>query len=425
MEKQTPLAELARPIYFDKFLGQHKIWHKNSLLQNLISSDGFHSMIFWGPSGSGKTTLANLIGRRSGRELVVLSAVSSGVKEIRNQIHRSQLLKSSGDKTLILFMDEIHRLNKAQQDVLLPDLENGSIKFIGATTENPSFEVNNAILSRSLVFKFDKIDASSLITIMKNALDLHFEEDLKDKIDEKIYEAIAHSSDGDARRALNMLEAVIKSCPPESDKIDIKDASIFFGEFSKNYDKSGDQHYDTISAFIKSIRASHPDAATHYLARMLDSGEDPVFIARRLVIAASEDIGNANPMGLLVATSGMQAVSMVGMPEARIILGQVTTYLASSPKSNRSYLAINNALSDLKRLGITDIPLHLRNAPTRLMKELGYGKEYIYPHDNHEGAKNMTYMPDRYHNRRYYEPKDIGVEKQLKGMLEKIRPTQD
>ena len=317
-----------------------------------------------------------------------------------------------------MFMDEIHRLTKSQQDVLLPALETGAIRFIGATTENPSFEVNKAILSRLLVFQLQAIGEKDLVLLLKRA---HQTTSPSLVIQDEVFVSIAESVGGDARKALNLLSAVFSSVDSEKE-ISLEDLKPFREQLVRNYDKSGESHYDIVSAFIKAIRASHPDAALHYLAKMIDGGEKPSFIARRLLIAASEDIGNANPNALVVATSGMQAVNMLGYPEARIILSQLTTYLSASPKSNASYLAIDAALSDVKKYPGCEVPIHLRNAPTQFMKNIGYGKNYVYPHDHPNEAKQSTYLPPALKGKRYYLPKEIGVEKQLKENLSKFRP---
>ena len=344
--KDTPLAEKSRPMDYDDLIGQEAIWAPGRPLRKIVENDGYTSLILWGPPGCGKTSLANIIGKKCGREMVWMSAVEHGVKDIRSEINRSVIRKNHGDSSLLIFMDEIHRLNKAQQDVLLPALESGSIKFIGATTENPSFEVNKAILSRSLIFSLNKIPLYKLVDILKAALE-RWDIEAKPNFDKKALEAIARSCDGDARSSINLLEAIVKSMG-HLENIQFDDIADFIPDIIQKYDKNADQHYDVISAFIKSIRASNPDGAVYYLARMLDAGEDPMFIARRILIAASEDIGNANPTALMIANNAMDAVHKLGMPEARIVLSQAVTYLAASPKSNRAYLAINEALSDVK-----------------------------------------------------------------------------
>lgn len=405
-----PLPEIMRPERFDEVLGQDGIWGSGAPLRRLAEQDRLGSWIFWGPPGCGKTSLAFVIGRSSQRRLVVLSAVSAGVKDLREAIAASQDELNGGGKAHLLFLDEVHRLSKNQQDVLLPALESGAIKFIGATTENPSFEVNAAVNSRSIIFRLKKVPEESLLAIMQRAMS---REDLPRKdVSPDVLAAIARSSAGDARRALNILETIVAAAP-SGRTIDM-DALKSMGEsFSILYDKKGDQHYDTISAFIKCIRAGKPDAALHYLARMIDAGEDVLFIARRLVIAASEDVGNATPMGLVMAQSGFDAVHHVGMPEARIILAQVTTFLASSQKSNRSYVGIDKALADVREFGALEIPMALRNAPTALMQSMGYGKGYAYAHDDPHGADQMEYLPQALSGRKYYEPADRGHERVL------------
>jgi putative ATPase len=419
---RQPLPERVRPLLKDELSGQAQIWSETSTLRRLVDSDRYTSLLFWGPPGTGKTSLARIIAGSAKRSFTPMSAVMHGVKEIRAEIQRSQELTEQGRPPALVFMDEIHRLSKSQQDVLLPALESGQIKFIGATTENPSFEVNNAILSRSLVFRFDKLTPADLADIMRRAvthdraglIHRHFSDDLLLEI--------ADAADGDVRKALNILDAVDATVPCAPDTEVTRELAAGCRDFfSAYYDKQGESHYDTASALIKSIRAGKPDAAVYYLARMLEGGEDPMFVARRIVIAASEDVGNANPTALLVATSAMQAVHMVGMPEARIILSQAVTYLAASPKSNRAYLAVNEAMEDIRKYGMLEIPLSLRNAPTKLMKDMGYGKTYIYAHDDPAGAAGQEYLPQELAGKTYYRPLNVGAEAQLAKNLQMMK----
>ena len=420
--RQKPLADKLRPESFHQLKGQ-KIWDQGSPLRSLIEKDLFFSLIFWGPPGSGKTSLAHLIGKHSKRPLLFLSAVNAGVQDIRAVINKSQTALKNGNKASVLFLDEIHRLSKNQQDVLLPSLEEGSIKFIGATTENPSFTVNNAINSRSLVFKFEALAADALVQILNQAMQ-SLSSSLKEiTVTAPVLQAIAKSSVGDARRALNLLEALLNSSHGEK-IIDLTALEQLSTNLPLNYDKQGDLHYDFTSAMIKSIRASHPDAALFYLARLLAGGEDPMFVARRLLISASEDIGNANPHALSFANAGVNAVKMLGMPEARIILGQICTLLASSPKSNRSYQAINLALDAVKKYPDSEVPLHLRNASSELMSSLGYGKSYVSPHERLEDAKKLNYLPDDLKEEKFYQPSDSGFEANIQQTLARLKPLQ-
>ncbi len=423
-QTSAPLSEKLRPNQFEGLLGQDHIWGQGCPLPKLVERDGFHSLIFWGPPGTGKTTLARMIAHHSVRQVVELSAVSASAKDIRQVLEQSRKGLQRGEKSALLFLDEIHRLTKNQQDIFLPALESGLIKLVGATTENPSFEVNKAILSRSLIFPFQKIDPKKVCDILLQGRE-HRNYPYKEiHIELPVFQIISSHCHGDVRKALNYLEAVIhaRSHPKQVTTDDLKNLGEHLG---LPFDKNGDEHYDLISALIKAIRASHPDGALYYLARLIAGGEDLSFLLRRLIIVASEDIGNANPHALTIATSSAQAVDRVGMPEARIILGQLCTFLASSPKSNRSYLAIDKALKDVKEKGPLKIPLHLLNAPTGLMKEMGRGREYVYPHDDLPGARNLPYLPKELSGRQYYKPSKAGYEQQIQKNLEQLRPLSD
>jgi len=409
-----PLAERCRPATLDDIIGHSRYLKKKSPLRKQIDSGRIPSMIFWGPPGVGKTTLAHVIAKESGLSFETLSAVTSGKKELREIIQKAQL---SASRT-VLFIDEIHRYNKAQQDGLLHAAEDGTIILIGATTENPSFEVIPPLLSRCQVLQLDPLNKDELESIVNRAIESDV---ILAKISIKIpaLDDLLFFGNGDARRTLNLLESCINTFAPQETSIELS-AQIIKEVARQNvllYDKKGDYHYDTISAFIKSIRGSDPDAAVHYLARMLEAGEDPVFICRRLIILASEDIGNAEPYALSLATAGLNAVQAIGMPEARIILGQVTTYLASCPKSNAAYLAIDNALKDVRKNQNLEIPLHLRNAPTKLMKDLKYGADYKYPHDYPDHFIQENYLPKELKDKVYYRPTDLGREKILRERL--------
>lgn len=402
----TPLAQRARPQDFSQIVGQtHFI---NDRFKKILGTDKWCGFIFWGPPGTGKTTLAHLIAKVTQRPFEMLSAVTCGVKEIREVLERSKLAFRSGRPAHILFIDEVHRLNKAQQDVLLPYLEEGSIRFIGATTENPSFEINNAIASRSIIYRFNALGFEELVSVLKKSA--------PNNVDPEVIERIASCAHGDARKALNLLDHVCLSSS-HIEKITLKEFDEVTQAQSLYYDKKSESHYDTISAFIKSVRGSDPDAAIYYLARMLEGGEDPVFIARRLIILASEDIGNANPAALMLATSCLQAVHAIGMPEARIPLSQTTTYLACSEKSNRSYTAINEAIDEVKKSGMLEIPMEIRNAPSTMMKNWGYGKGYVYPHNHEGGWVEAQYLPEKIKQKRFYVPTARGSEKKFQEFL--------
>lgn len=409
-----PLAERCRPTKFEQIVGHKSLFEPGSSLRNQIANGNPPSIIFWGPPGIGKTTLAKVIASESQLSFSILSAVTSGKKELKAIIDRAEIETKQGQKSHLLFIDEIHRYNKAQQDGLLHAVESGTIKLIGATTENPSFEVISPLLSRCQVIKLESLKIADLKEIVTRAIN-------EDRILSKMTISILDMEDllsyggGDARRTLNLLESCIVQKSESTKKIEITTdlikATARFN--SLLYDKKGDFHYDTISAFIKSVRGSDPDAAVYYLARMLEGGEDPVFIARRLIILASEDIGNAEPYALSLANAGLQAVHAIGLPEARIILSQVTTYLASCPKSNAAYLSISAAQEDVKQFPDLEVPLHIRNAPTDLMKNMNYGKNYKYPHDYPEHFVEVTYLPEKIKDKIYYQPTKLGREKAL------------
>jgi putative ATPase len=416
-----PLAEVSRPQDFSGIKGQKHLVGPTALLQKLVRSGTLGRVIFWGPPGTGKTTTAHIIAQSLGAPLAVVSAVHASVKDLRSIFEESRQRIAQGGPATLLFLDEVHRLSKSQQDVLLPSLESGDIRFMGATTENPSFTINQAILSRCLVFKFESLSASDLVDLLRDVALKQYPQ-LTD-VDAKALRAMATAADGDARKAIGLLEAVASLADGPALTLDhVHEAAT---HMPLHYDRQGDMHYDVISAFIKSVRASHPDAAVYYLARMLDGGEDPLFIARRLLILASEDIGNANPTALMLANATCDAVHKLGMPEARIPLSQCTTYLAASPKSNRSYVAINEALSIVRESGSLPVPLHLRNAPTKLMKESGFGAGYRYVHDDPEGSKQQTYLPANLRQKKFYAPIPVGVERQLIENLNHLRPKED
>lgn len=398
MERTIPLAERMRPKSLEEYVGQPHLTGKDGIFSKMIRNKNIPSCILWGPPGSGKTTLALLLAQTLRFPFFTLSAISSGVKEIRDIIDKAKFQPKA-----ILFIDEIHRFNKAQQDALLGAVENGVLTLIGATTENPSFEVNAALLSRCQVFVLKSLSEEELLNLLQRAV---ARESIDQKIDIELAEtdALISLSGGDARKMFNLLEMVINSATSTPVIITNQVVIEVAQQRTTRYDKSGEQHYDIISAFIKSIRGSDPDAALYWLARMIAGGEDPQFIARRLLILAAEDIGNANPNALLLANTCFQAVSAIGWPESDLILSQTTIYLACSPKSNAAYTAIREAQAAVKKFGDLPVPLHLRNSPTQLMKKLGYGADYLYPHNYPDNFTEQQYLPDAINGQVFYQP---------------------
>ncbi len=389
-KKSTPLANRLRPRKLEEFFGQEKITGKNSFLYQAIQKDQVPSIIFWGPPGCGKTTLASIIASQTNSEFVQFSAVSSGVKDLRQVIEKAKEKKEQ-DKRTILFIDEIHRWNKAQQDALLPHIEDGTVILIGATTENPGFSINSPLLSRAKVVTLEMLSKDDLVKIVNQALEKESGE-----ADKETIELIARLANGDARIALNIIEL----CLQQSRNIDEKLVKKVLDRPELVYDRAGEEHYNVISAFIKSMRGSDPNAAVYWLARMLEAGEDPVFIARRMIIFASEDIGIANNSALLLANSTFDACHKIGMPEAGINLSHAVVYLAKSPKNNSTYEAYNKAKEDAREYGNLAVPFYLRNAPTGLMKDLGYGENYKYPH--HEDDSGQDYLPSELRGNKYF-----------------------
>ena len=419
-----PLAERVRPAYLQDFLGQDDLTGEGTLLQQSIASGKLFSCVLWGPPGTGKTTLAKILAKSLEGDFFQISAVSSGVKDLRKIIETAKTNLTLNSPT-VLFIDEIHRFNKAQQDALLHSVEDGTLTLIGATTENPSFEVISPLLSRCRVLKLKSLEKNVLKSILLNAINIDVvlmkhNISFKDGTQEKLVLA----SGGDARKMLNTLEAAVTMSNQDGKTVvvDKKLLSEALQSKSQIYDKAGDYHYDTISAFIKSVRGSDPDAAVYWLAIMLEGGEMPEFVARRLIILASEDIGNADPQALGIATSGFQAVHVIGMPEAALILAQVTIYLASAPKSNASYVAVTQAINKVKEEGTSSVPLHLRNAPTPLMKSFDYGKDYTYPHNHPDHFTDVNYFPEEMAQTPFYKPTNQGYEEFISKRLKDLWP---
>lgn len=415
-----PLAERLRPQTLDDFIGQKHLLGQNGVIRKILTNQKISSMIFWGQAGVGKTTLAMLIAKTLAKPFFTLSAISSGVKEVREVIE-----KAHSQTGTILFIDEIHRFNKSQQDALLGAVEKGIITLIGATTENPSFEVNSALLSRCHVYRLYPLETNDLKHLLTKAIKfLERENFYQKKILLNETEALLRLSGGDGRKLLNILEIAVNFAFENSteENIVLTDELVQQAVQQKTvlYDKSGEQHYDIISAFIKSMRGSDPNASVYWLARMIEGGEDPLFIARRMIILASEDIGNANPTALALATNCFQAVSYIGYPEARIILSQTAIYLANSPKSNASYMAIEQALEVVGQTGDLPVPMHLRNAPTKLMKNEGYGKGYLYAHDYPLNFAPQEYLPERIAGTKFYEPNNNQRENEMRARLKQL-----
>ena len=416
MSQSAPLAERLRPVVLQDYIGQQHLVGSNAILRNAIESGNIPSMILWGPPGVGKTTLALIISKYLNKDFFTLSAINSGVKDVREVIDKA----AKSEKNAILFIDEIHRFNKSQQDSLLGAVEKGIITLIGATTENPSFEVISPLLSRCQVYILKNLEKDDLLSLLEKAR-IFEEEELKKAIEIEETEALLRISGGDARRLLNALELVV-NMHSSKDKI-IIDNQLVLDTVQQNlalYDKGGEMHYDIISAFIKSIRGSDPNAAVYWLARMIAGGEDLKFIARRMLILAAEDIGNANPNALLLANSCFEAVNKIGYPESRIILSQTAIYLATSAKSNASYSAIDEALAFVSKTGDLPVPLHIRNAPTKLMKDIGYGKDYKYAHSFENNFADQEFLPEKIKGKKFYEPQNNAKENEIRNRLKQL-----
>lgn len=423
-----PLAETLRPKRLEDMLGQTKLLGPQAAWRRLLESGQIPSLILWGPPGTGKTTFALLLAQKVDAEFVMVNAVETGAKALRELGERGRMTRLQHRRRTLVFIDEIHRLNKGQQDVLLPSVEKGDVILVGATTENPSYEINSALLSRCRILVFERLESTDLLRLIERACETR-EVKIEDLLTTEALDRLISFADGDGRKIVNLVETLINARQARESDEDLQwplspeGLSHVMDAPTLRYDKTADEHYDTVSAFIKSVRGSDPDAAVYYLARMIKGGEDPVFIARRLVILASEDIGNADPRGLQVAVAGLQAVELVGWPEAAISLAQVTTYLASAPKSNRSYLALRQAQELVERTGSVPIPLALRSSKAAAMKELGYGRGYKYSHDGDKGYLPQRFLPEDLGRVTLYEPSDHGFEKTIAQYLAWLRKT--
>lgn len=422
--QSSPLSEILRPKNLDEIIGQDKTLGPKSKLGQMLRKGYLPSLIIWGPPGTGKTTFALALSQHFSAHFVNINAVDSGAKTLREIGEQGKDRRLQYQQKTILFVDEIHRFNKAQQDVLLPFVEKGDVVLVGATTENPSYELNRALLSRCRVVVFERLSAEDLSKIVTRA-ETHYKKTLERILTKEAIDNLLEYSDGDARRLINSLEILYNFTKDEEEGalLDVNDMRELLQQNPLGYDKNSEMHYDLISAFIKSVRGSDPDAAVYYLARMIDGGEDPIFIARRLIVLASEDIGNADPRAISVAVSGLQAVEAIGLPEGAISLAQVTTYLASCPKSNASYMALNKARELVEKTRTLPVPLHLRSAKTALAKDLGYGRDYKYPHNYPTGWVDQEYIPAEVEKSPLYEPTNRGFEKNIREYLSWMKGT--